>query len=366
MMSQPDSSLPNALLGNDGAPVRTAAQWPARRHEIRNTLLALAYGALPPAPLQVSGVELHSAAVRHLQGAWLKSIRVKVDGQHAFVLRVWVPPGSGPFPVLLHGDGCWDYATTEVTAAVLRRGYVFAQFNRVELASDLAGAGAVQSFNPVLGGAPCAALAAWAWGYHRAVDALLQLDGTDPGRIAIVGHSRGGKSALLAGATDERIALTSANNSGAGGAGSFRVQGPGAETLVDVVGAFPHWFAPQLAQYSGREHELPFDQHFLKALIAPRALLTTEALGDQWANPWGTWRTHLAAREVYALLGVPERIAIAFREGGHEHNMADWSTLLDFCDTVFRCAPRAAMLDVNPFPHLPAALARGAASRSVA
>ena len=126
--------------------------------------------------------------------------------------------------------------------------------------------------------------------------------------------------------------------------------GPGAETLADVVGAFPHWFSPKLAQFAGREDALPFDQHFLKALIAPRALLTTEARQDPWANPTGTWLTHLAARKVYKFLGVEDRIAIAYREGGHDHGMADWRTLLDFRESVFRGKARADILQVNPFP----------------
>lgn len=185
------------------------------------------------------------------------------------------------------------------------------------------------------------------------MDAFIQLDGVDASRIAVVGHSRGGKAALLAGATDERIALTCANASGAGGAGCFRLTGPGAESLADVVRAFPHWFSPNLAQFAGREDALPFDQHFLKALIAPRTLLTTEALQDQSANPPGAWLTHLAAREVYQFLGVEDRIAIAFRDGGHDHSMADWRTLLDFCASVFRGKPRADVLQVNPFPDSP-------------
>jgi len=238
---------------------------------------------------------------------------------------LFAPAGTGLHAVVLNGDACWHYATDDVIAGILRRGYAFAQFNRVEIAPDM----------PRARG-PTGALTAWAWGYHRAVDALAQVDLVDPAQLAVVGHSRGGKAALLAGATDERIALTSANNSGAGGAGCFRVLGPGAETLSDVTQGFPHWFGPELAAYAGREHALPFDQHFLKALVAPRSLLTTEALDDLWANPVGSWHTHAAARAVYELQGAGERIAISYRPGGHDHAPADWTTLLDYCDVAFR------------------------------
>ena len=353
--------LPDLLLAFGGILVRSAGQWPRRRSEIQQLTLPLLYGDLPPPPASTCCIDLHAAVVRRLDGARLLSCRVQTEGRHAFLMRVFVPARPGPFPVILNGDGCWHYASDAVIAAVLARGYVFAQFNRVEIAPDMAAPASPTGNRGHVDYVP--ALAAWAWGYHRAVDALLQKDFVDVARIAIVGHSRGGKAALLAGATDERIAVTSANNSGAGGAGCFRWQGSGSETLAEVVATFPHWFGPRLAHYSGRESELPFDQHFVKALIAPRALLTTEALDDHWANPAGSWLTHRAARAAYALLGAQDRIAIAFRPGGHDHGMDDWITLLDFCDYVFQTKPRPNRLDVNPFPDLQQAFIAPVAAR---
>jgi len=174
----------------------------------------------------------------------------------------------------------------------------------------------------------------------------------DAAHIAITGHSRGGKAVLLAGATDERIALTCANNSGAGGAGCFRWQGPACETLADLLRSFPYWFGPDMQAFANREAELPFDQHFLKALIAPRGLLTTEALGDLWANPTGTWQTHLAAREVYRLLGAEERIGIWYRDGGHDHGLADWRAFLDYLEGQFFGHAPQHCYDRNPYPEL--------------
>jgi hypothetical protein len=137
--------------------------------------------------------------------------------------------------------------------------------------------------------------------------------------------------------------------------------------LLDVLipegdGRFPviidgaaHWLSPRLRAYVGREEELPFDQHAVKALIAPRALLTTEALADLWANPTGTWQTHLAAREVYRFLGVESRIGISYREGPHAHLLADWEAFLDFADWQFRGQAPARRFDACPFPDLPPA-----------
>ena len=342
MLNAVNISLPDVLEFQHGLKVRDAAQWRARRDELIEHILPIVYGVFPPPPVSTRCIELHAATVRHLALARLGSYQVEVDGRHAFLMRVLVPDGTGPFPVIVNGDACWHYATDQVLDTILNRGYALVQFNRVEVAAD----------NPRAAQTAHSAIAHWAWAYHRAVDALHQLTFLDCRQIAVVGHSRGGKAALLAGATDERIALTSANNSGAGGAGCFRWGAPGAETLADIVDAFPHWFGPDLKHYAGREDELPLDQHFLKALIAPRALLTTEALGDVWANPAGTWLTYLAARRVYEFLGAGDQIATAYREGGHEHCLADWLVLLDYCDTVFRGAPRPGILQIDPFPHL--------------
>ncbi len=373
----PEFALPHALRDDADNMITQASQWAGRRRAIVTTMIDLAYGGLPPA-VKVQCEELHTAKVKRLggaptgatvgapMGATLTSFRLTLDVPQAFSfqLRLWLPaaaqavsgplsgPFSGPFPVVLTGDACWAYATDQVIAEVLGRGYALAQFNRVELASDAGHTRRNGGIYPHFPKLQFGALAAWAWGFHRCVDALLTLPQVDGQKIAVLGHSRGGKAALLAGATDERIALTSANNSGAGGAGCFRFQPPGSETLRDLLDAFPQWFGPDLARFVGKEAQLPFDQHFLKALIAPRALLTTEALDDTWANPQGTWLTHRAAREVYQLLGAPEQIAVSYREGGHDHTLADWQSFLDFADFVFLKKPRPANLDTVPFAAL--------------
>lgn len=250
--------LPELLRADNGTVLDHPDQWPARREEVAAHLLHLVYGPLPPPPSRTDGVLLHAATVRRFGGAQLLSCQVRPLGMTNFGLRVWVPAGTGPCPVLLHGDGCWHYASDDVIAAVLGRGLVFAQFNRVDIAPDPP--------TPSDSLAPHAALASWAWAYHRAIDALLHISQLaqspafgriNPQQIAVVGHSRGGKAALLAGATDARIALTSANNSGAGGAGCWRWLGPGTESLADITQAFPHWFAPALGQFAGREQSLP-------------------------------------------------------------------------------------------------------------
>jgi hypothetical protein len=331
--------VPALMRLNNGHAVDNPSAWALRRHELSNTALTQVYGPLPPLPALTSAELLHEAVSALLDGARLQSWRVLVDGSQAFMLRVVLPAGHGPFAVLLSGDACWTYASEAVQKSVLARGYAWAEFNRVEIMSDLPPEAGRAQTCAALAGVDTAAIAAWAWGFHRAVDALVQMLALNPQAIAVVGHSRGGKAALLAGALDERIALTSANNSGAAGAGSMRCLGLGAESLEDLVRAFPHWLPPFWQSRPASVLAPGFDQHCLLALIAPRYLLNTQALDDLWANPAGTLATHLAARQVYEWLGAADRQVLAFRPGGHAQNEWDWQTLLAHMDSCFKGLP---------------------------
>lgn len=357
MTEHSTAELPDLFRFEGGQRVRTVADWRRRRQELLDIILDIEYGRLPPAPSAVYAEELLHEPAAQLPGARHVRHRLTMPTDRAlgFALDLLVPPGGGPFPVVLNGDACWGFPANEIVHEVLGRGYALAVFNRVEIVPDQDEPLRISGLYSVYPHGDYGALAAWAWGYHRCVDFLQTRGDVDATRIAITGHSRGGKAVLLAGATDERIALTAPNDSGCCGAGCFRYQGPGSETLADIVRRFPYWFGPRLSEFVGREQSLPFDQHSLKALVAPRPLLSTEALGDLWANPTGTWQTHLAAREVYRFLGAEERIGIWYRQGGHNHGPADWSALLDYADWQLRgLAPRT-RFDVDPFGGLSAA-----------
>jgi len=331
--------VPALMRLNNGHAVDNPSAWALRRQELSNTALTQVYGPLPPVPAVTSAELLHEAVSALLDGARVQSWRVLVDARQAFMLRLVLPAGHGHFAVLVSGDACWTYASEAVQKSVLARGYAWAEFNRVEIMSDLPPAAGRAQTCAALAGVDTAAIAAWAWGFHRAVDALVQMPALNPQAIAVVGHSRGGKAALLAGALDERIALTSANNSGAAGAGSIRCLGQGAESLEDLVRAFPHWLPPFWQSRPASVLAPGFDQHCLLALIAPRYLLNTQALDDLWANPEGTLATHLAARQVYEWLGAADRQVLAFRPGGHAQNEWDWQTLLAHMDSCFKGLP---------------------------
>jgi len=345
-----DAELPDPFLLADGARMSSERQWPAQRRRLLDRVLRHQYGLLPPTGGPVRAREVSAATVP--SGAVERELRLTAgpgDGV-TFSVTLTVPKGAGPFPVIVCGDRGWGRIAPEIVAEVVGRGYALAEFNREEVAPDGPQRAGVYAIWPDYTGGR---LAAWAWGFHRVVDVLRTLPALDGRRIAVTGHSRGGKAALLAGATDERIALTAPNNSGCGGAGCYRIEGEGSEGIEAIVQRFPYWFAPGFARFIGRVQELPFDQHTLKAAVAPRALLSTEALGDLWANPLGSQVTYAAAREVYAFLGVPERIGIVFRPGGHRHTLEDWRALLDFADARLRGKSTTRAFDQLAFPDAP-------------
>ncbi len=345
------AQLPDPFLQPDGKRVTTKRAWERQRKALLDLILHYEYGPLPPVPSNVTGTEVTERQVEpNYTTERTILLTMGPDGSVRTHLILTLPPGKGPFPVIVRGDLGWGRVDPAIVAAVVKRGYILAEFSRVEIAPDSAERGGVYAAYPEYEGGR---LAAWAWGFHRVIDYLVTLETVDRTRIAVTGHSRGGKAALLAGATDTRIALTAPNNSGCGGAGCYRFQGEQSEDIAAILKSFPFWFHPRFADFIGHVDRLPFDQHTLKALVAPRALLSTEALGDLWANPKGTQQTYLAAKAVFDFLGAGDRIGIAFRPGKHEQNAEDWTTLLDFADWQFFGKPAPRRFDALAFAALP-------------
>ncbi|OPZ25818.1 MAG: hypothetical protein BWZ02_02291 [Lentisphaerae bacterium ADurb.BinA184] len=343
------AALPDLLTFSKGARLTRPEQWPARRAELLEDILTLQYGHLPPAPATVSASLLHPYSPGNHPEARCAHYRLTAQPcGFSFLVFLMKPAGEGPFPAIVDGDACWRGLTDEILLGAVRRGYAVAVFNRVEIVPDSYSNARDEGLYRVHPDGDYGALAAWAWGFHRVVDFLMQCEDIDRGRIAVTGHSRGGKAALLAGATDGRVALTAPNNSGCGGAGCYRFPDEKGERIEDILRAIPYWFTPRFKEYVGRVEALPFDQHSVKALVAPRALLTTEARGDLWASPRGTRLTHEAAREVFRLLGAETRIGLWYRDGGHAHGPADWEALLDFADLQFFGRPARRSFDMEP------------------
>ncbi|MBN1557284.1 MAG: acetylxylan esterase [Lentisphaerae bacterium] len=355
----PAGELPDPFALNDGRRVSSPADWRARRQQLANAVLPVEYGGMPPPPSGTTGELLHRHTPKQLGPDAVRYQYRIVDDDHPavhFRLDLYLPRQKNvvPFPVILTGDGCYRFADDAIPA-VFERDFALAVFSRVEIVPDIYNSDRDQGLYRAYPGRTFGALAAWAWGFHRCVDVLTTLDCIDNEKIAVTGHSRGGKTALLAGATDERIALTAPNGSGAGGAPIWRWHAEAAECMAGMRTSIPYWFGPELWQYADREAEMPFDQHFLTALVAPRRLLFTEGLADVWANPSGTRQTYDATREVYRFLGVADRIGIHYRPGPHSHGPSDWSALLDFMDRQFRGIASERDFGRNPYPDMPRA-----------
>jgi hypothetical protein len=342
------AELPDPFLRADGTRVKTKDEWPLQRKELLARVLHYEYGPLPPAAKSVSATEQASKKIEET-GATERELLLSTGPGGAVQTQLFltIPPGKGPFPAVITGDLGWGRVKPEIAAEATKRGYILAEFSRVQIAPDNAEKKGLYAAYPDYTGGR---LAAWAWGYHRVVDFLLTQENVDKKHIAVTGHSRGGKTALLAGATDERIALTVPNNSGCGGAGCYRLQADKSEEIKDITKNFPFWFTPSFTDFIGKTERLPFDQHTVKALVAPRPLLSTEALGDLWANPKGTQQTYAAAKEVYRFLGAEDRIGIAFRPGKHEQNLDDWRVLFDFADKQFFGKKVDRRFDIPAFP----------------
>lgn len=354
--------LPDLFRKPDGTRIEARSEWPALAETWRRMVVDMEYGGLPPEPGSVEVETLcHGSARVFPDGPGLHSYRVHCHGGEkpfSFCVKVLFPKkASAPVPAIINGDGCWWYISDAIARRVLEEECALVMFNRTEMAEDL-GRGDVPDKHKrdggiydVYPGLTFGALSAWAWGYHRTVDLLERLDFIDRGKIAVTGHSRGGKTVLLAGATDERITLVNDNASCAAGAAVFRYIGDRGETL-NILNSFPSWFGAGLRPYLGREEDIPFDQHCLLASIAPRLLLITYALDDRWSNPEGMVQGFRAAREAYRFLGAEEKIAFHLRAGHHKHDIEDWEALLDFIRVNWRGGKAKSSFNVHPYSHL--------------
>lgn len=333
--------LPDPFLMDDGTRIGAVEQWQQRRRELYTTAIELQYGTQPPSPefLTVEpicerlGIEYYITSYRVTTGTHETPV--------SFIMYTFTPPYDGPYPAVVDGDLCFRYVyDKEFIRSFTDAGLMLVMFARTELADDIRGKG--RGCGPLYKTYPnytFGALGAWAWGYSRCVDALERLGIADMEHIAFTGHSRGGKTAILAGALDERAFLVNPNETCAGGCGCYRLKmkvvtedGDEGES-EDLAKLYRYdagyWFGPDLEKYIGREQDLPFDSHFLKAMIAPRILFVSEAASDISANPVGSWVTTTAAREVYEFLDAPQNLYWYFRRGYHEHAIQDVQMLVN-------------------------------------
>lgn len=358
----PAYELPDPLQFDDGREVRNARQWEKkRRPQVLEVFAQEMYGHMPARPEGLHFSTISEETVYAGLGL-RKVVRIYLDADqtHWFDVLIHLPKdAAGPVPMFVGLNFKGNDATLDERAdfrwpyeLVLKAGMGVATAWRDSIEPDgkdskLAEAegvcrdGGVRSWYNKDG--DWGAISAWAWGLSRIVDYLETDEAYDTDRLAVIGHSRLGKTALWAGANDLRFDMVISNDSGCCGAALSRRKF--GETFEVIDTAFPHWFTREFDKYKGKEETFPADQHWLIALAAPRPVYVASATEDLWADPKGEWLAAKAAEPVYALFGMqglddgmpaPDvsdgdgRIGYHIRTGKHNILAFDWQQYISF------------------------------------
>jgi hypothetical protein len=364
--------------------VATREQWfEQRRPELKALFQHYMYGWFPP-PVEVHGTVTFTDAHFFDGKATLKLVTLKLaakgapeinllmlipnhragpapvflgmnfNGNHTVVADTHVPVtsswvGDGPNTANHHAleSGRGTQVHVWELEQSVERGYAVATFycGDVEPDTTTAVGGVRETIRRPAASDDWGTIAAWAWGLQRAVDYLVTDNDIDKKHIALVGHSRLGKAAILAGAFDERVALVVPLQAGCGGTAPSR--GTVGESVQRINTSFPHWFCSEFKKFNTQPDRLPFDQDALIALCAPRSVLLGAAVEDTWANPAGAFDMLKSADRVYRFVSakglsaqtmpetnklVDSNLGFFIRPGKHSMTKLDWQYFLDFAD----------------------------------
>jgi hypothetical protein len=370
----PAYTLPDPLTAADGHKITTAEDWKKiRRPEILELFRKEVYGRVPATPYKQTFKVVNLDPKAMDGAATLKQVEITITAGDAEPLVIHLSlftPNKAPKPVptflLICNRGLSNIDPTRQKKSefwpaeeVIARGYGIAAFFNGDVDPDKDD-GFKNGIHGMLDGGKRPAdawgtIAAWAWGASRCMDYFETDKDVARDKVAVIGHSRGGKTALWAGAEDERFAMVCSNCSGCAGAAISRRQNPDKETVAKINKTFPHWFNGNFKRYGNHEDKLPLDQHMLIALIAPRAVCVASASQDLWADPRGEFLSEVSAEPVYQLFGkqglgkAPQMPSIGealhgdgmqyhMRPGEHNLKLVDWNFYMDFADRLFKPA----------------------------
>ena len=375
--------LPELMKTFDGRTIESVNEWESvRRPEILKFATENIYGVRPVERPKDLKFELESPD-KPLESAGAVRRRVRASfsgpfGRWSFVITAFLPKTAAeskpvgafllicnrPMANVVDLDGKTKSGFFPVEE-IISRGYAEIVFQYTDLALDRYypyrgedGTAVIQDPPFTNGFYACwmperterswGAISVWAWGASRVMDWIETESRINAKQVAVVGHSRGGKTSLWAAATDKRFAMACVNNSGCCGAKLNHVAVPLSETIQQDNNNNPHWFARSYRQFNGRDAHLPYDQHWIAALVAPRLLYIASASIDYGAGPWGEFLTARYASPAWKLYGKdglvedhPYRIGDAFkkgnvgyylRSGDHDLTLEDWNNYMDFAD----------------------------------
>lgn len=367
----PEYTLPDVLKTTTNIEVSRKMTWKkARRPEILKLFEDNIYGQMPKSYNNIKYSVINENATAMNGKARLKEILIEVFNNNKSVkinLVLFVPNNARkPAPAFLlinigSSRGLESMDPTRVTKndfwpaeMLIDSGYAVATFDGNDLAPDnktTFANGALQLYpEQITADNGMRAVGAWGWGASRVMDYFEKDVDIDAKKVALVGHSRGGKASLWAAAQDQRFALCISNCSGNSGAALARRQFGERIRIINTF--FPHWFTPNYKKYNDHEDLLPVDQHMLIALIAPRPVYVTNASKDLWADPKGTFLSLKNAERVFALYGIRSNLpanppginesiiqsplAYHNREGEHDLTVYDWNNFIKFANYHYK------------------------------
>ena len=310
--------LPDPLTFMNGRSVRNAADWTARRAEIREQLEKWQVGRVPPkATTFRTTVQSDTPGNGYVTRVVEIEYGPRADKTTTVTVTLTIPQGTGQFPVMIGG----------AAGSLIRRGYMACNYS-----GTVDAPGTVAQLYPEY---DFASMGQVAFTLQTVVDHLLTVPQVDKARIAVTGYSRAGKMALIATALDDRIAAVVAGSTGVGGVTPWRLSGEYGmgEGVESTTRSFPIWFHPRLRFFSGKEDRLPVDGNLIAAMIAPRAILIEYGLNDEVSNTWGHEQVYYSARKAFSLLRQPDRIGLLRVPGFHGSN--DVEASLDWLDIQF-------------------------------